>query len=199
LQQKDRRGPDDYQARIGTLAILANAQPTPDGRPNKEQLSCHSLKFPGRRRGRVTRAQVDGLKRGLAEYEVQHRGIVRLNEEEEDLFERNIKERGTDDDMAGIAPDVGADEVRVPWYCCGDSDLPLLLRGTTATGNSTYDHQEDDLEGIESGKQGPVQQSKQHGGRYGVFGMASRSGSVCASLQGAQMRLSRTQSHSQSP
>jgi hypothetical protein len=74
------------------------------------------------------------LERGLAEYEVQHRGIVRLDEEEEDLFERNVKERGTDDDMAGIAPDVGADEVRVPWYRRGDSDLPLLFRGTTATG-----------------------------------------------------------------
>jgi hypothetical protein len=133
LQQQDRRGPDNYQARIGTMAILANAQPTPDSRPNKEQLSCHSLEFPGRRRCRATGAQVDGLERRLAEYEVQHRGIVRLDEEEEDLFERNVKERGADDDMAGIAPDVGADEVRVPWYCSGDSDLPVLLRETTAT------------------------------------------------------------------
>jgi hypothetical protein len=141
------------------------------------------LVFLGRRLFRAARTQEHGLECGLAEYEIQHRGVVRLDEEEEDLLERNVKERGANDDMAGIAPDVGANEVGIPWYCSGDSDLPLLLRGPPGLWCSTYGHQEQDLEGIKSGKQRPVQQGKQHGRRYGVFGMATRSGSVCASLQ----------------
>jgi hypothetical protein len=101
--------------------------------------------------------------------------------------------------MAGVAPDAGANKVRVPWYCCADSDLASLLRSLQRWSSWTYDYQEDDLEDIESGKQRPVQQGKQHGRRYGVFGMAVCGGSVCASCEDGQMLFSRTQLHSQSP
>jgi hypothetical protein len=96
-------------------------------------LSCNSLVLPGCRRGGEAGAQEGGLKGGFTEYEIQQRGIVRLNDEEEELFERNVKQRRTDDDMAGVAPDAGANQVRIPRYCCGDSDLALLSTGTPRT------------------------------------------------------------------
>jgi hypothetical protein len=146
-------------------------------------LSYNFLILPGCRRRGAAGAQEDGLKCGLAKYEIEQCGIVRLDEEEEDLFERNVEERRPDDDMARVAPDTGANKVRVPWYCCGDSDLALLLRRLQGWSVWTYDYKEGDLKGIESGKQRPVQQSKQHGRRYGVLGMAGGSGSVCASCE----------------
>lgn len=121
---------------------------------------------------------------GLAEDQIQQRGVVCLDEEKEDFLEGNVKQRGANNDMVRVAPYVGADQIRVPWYCCSDGDLgsPLLeQKQSNERGVSTYGHQEEDLEGIELGKERPVQQGKQYGGRYGVFDMASRGRSVCGS------------------
>lgn len=43
---------------------------------------------------------------GLAQKEIQQRRVVSLNEEEEYLLERYVKQGGADDDMVRIGPDV---------------------------------------------------------------------------------------------
>jgi hypothetical protein len=68
-------------------------------------------------------AQVGGLGGRQAQDQVEQRCCVRLYHEEEDLFEGNVEQRGADDDMAGVAPDAGANEVRVPGDGRGNSNL----------------------------------------------------------------------------
>jgi hypothetical protein len=76
--------------------------------------------------------------------------------------------------MAGIAPDARANEIRVPWDSCKDSDLSLLSTRLWHSGALTYGYQENDLEGIKLGEKRAVQQRKQHGRWYSVRDMASR-------------------------
>ena len=68
-------------------------------------------------------AEVYGLKGGPAEEKIEERGVVRLYDEEEDLFKRDIAKLWANDDVTGVAPDAGADKIRVPWYGRGNSDL----------------------------------------------------------------------------
>lgn len=182
LQQYNGCSPDNNEPRVGALAIFADAQPSPDSCSKEKQLPYNLLVLPRCRCRGAAGTQVGGLERRLAKDQIQQRGVVGLDEEEEYFLKRNVKQRGADDDMARVTPYIGADEIGVPWYCRGDSDLPLLLfKGPRGRGVSTYSHQEDDLEGIEFGEKWPVQQSKQHGRRYGVFDMAGRGRSVCGS------------------
>lgn len=151
-------------------------------------------------RGGAAGAQKGGLKRGLGENEIQERSVVRLDEEEEDLLERNVKQRGASNDVAGIAPDAVANQIRVPREGCEHGDLALSTERLHCYSASTYGHQENDLEGIELGEERAVQQRKQHSGRDGVLDMASRISSVAVLSRSVSVALlSRTQSHSQSP
>jgi hypothetical protein len=100
-----------------------HAQPSPDGRSNEKQLSSELLVLPRRRCGGAPGAQVCGLKRGLAEDQIQQRGVVRLDEEEEDFLERNVKQRGANNDMVRVTPYIGTDQIGIPRYCCSDGDL----------------------------------------------------------------------------
>jgi hypothetical protein len=63
------------------------------------------------------------LKGGFAEDEVKKRGVVRLHNEEEDLLDGDVKQLQTDNDMTRVAPDAGADEVRIPWDSRNNSNL----------------------------------------------------------------------------
>jgi hypothetical protein len=118
-------------------------------------------------------AQVGGLKRGLAEDEIQERCVVRLHEEEEDFFKRYVKQRGADDYMAGVTPDAGADQVRVPRDRGEDGDLVLLSKEFLLYCRATtYGNQKNDLESIESGEKRAIQQRKQYGRRDRVLDMA---------------------------
>jgi len=100
-----------------------HAQPGPDSSSNEEQLSSELLVLPWRRCGGASGAQVCGLEGGLAEDQIQQRGVVCLYKEEEDFLERNVKQRGANNDMVRVAPYIGANQIRVPWYCGSDGDL----------------------------------------------------------------------------
>ena len=63
------------------------------------------------------------MKDGLAEKEIQQRGDVGLNHEEEEFFGRNLKDCRTDNGTGRIAPDPGADQVRIPGRGGDDCDL----------------------------------------------------------------------------
>jgi hypothetical protein len=61
-------------------------------------------------------AQVDGLEGWSAQDDIQQRGVVSLDDEEEDFFEGNVEQLGSNNNMARVAPDAGSDEVGIPWY-----------------------------------------------------------------------------------
>ena len=69
------------------------------------------------------RAEVDGLKGRPAEEKIEDRCVVCLHDEEKDLLQRNVKQLWTNDDMGGVAPDAGADEVGIPWYSRDNGNL----------------------------------------------------------------------------
>jgi hypothetical protein len=48
---------------------------------------------------------------GLAEQQIQQRGVVGLDYEKEDLLKRDVEKRRADDDMAWITPYPGANEI----------------------------------------------------------------------------------------
>jgi hypothetical protein len=123
--------------------------------------------------GWVVSTQIGGLECWLAQNKIQERSVVGLDDKEEDLLERDVKQRWTDNDMAGIAPDACANEVRVPRKGRGDGNLHLLARmAFQRLRRWTYAYEEENLEDINLGEQGTVQQRKQHSRRDGVFGMA---------------------------
>lgn len=110
------------------MTILLDAPPSPHNGSKQEKLSSDFLGPPVRRQGRVVGTQVGGLERWLTEDEIQECGIVGLDDEEEDLFERDVKQRWTDNDVAGVAPDACADEVRVPRKGRSDGNLHVSAR-----------------------------------------------------------------------
>ena len=54
------------------------------------------------------------MKDGFTEEQVQERGVVGLDHEEEELFERDSEDGGPKDRGLGVRPDGIVDEVRVP-------------------------------------------------------------------------------------
>ena len=69
------------------------------------------------------------MERGLAAEEVEQRGIVGLDDEEEDLFKRYLEQLGANNDILGICPNLGAYQVRVPWYSPDHCDLKMVSYG----------------------------------------------------------------------
>ena len=65
------------------------------------------------------------MEHGFAENEIEQSGIVRLDDEEKDLFERYVQQLWPDYYVFRVAPDVVANEVRVPWYRRDHCDLGL--------------------------------------------------------------------------
>lgn len=58
----------------------------------------------------------------FAEEEVQQRGVVSLDDEEEHFFEWDAEEGGPEDGIGRVGPDAGVDEVAVPGDCGDDGD-----------------------------------------------------------------------------
>lgn len=116
--------------------------------------------------------QVDGLEGGLAEDEVEERGIVRLHNEEEDFFKGDVKQLRAHNDVSRIAPDAVADEVRIPGDCCDDGDLVVSEMASWRVPWRAYRYQERDLVDIELGEERAVQQGEQHSRRDVVLEVA---------------------------
>lgn len=129
LQQHNGRGPHDDEAGVGASAVLHDAPPAPQRRAEQEQLAGELVVSPWADRGRVGGAQEDGLEGRLGQDEVQQRGVVGLDEEEEDLLEGDVKESRARNDVAGIAPYAVADKVRIPGERCEHGDLRVSAEG----------------------------------------------------------------------
>lgn len=63
---------------------------------------------------------------GLAEDQVEKRGIVGLDDEKEDFFCGNSKERRANDGTWRIGPYSRVYQVRVPWRGRDDGDLSMI-------------------------------------------------------------------------
>lgn len=66
------------------------------------------------------------MKCGFAEQEIEKRGIVGLDDEEEDFFCRYSEESGANDGIGRVGPDSRVNEVGVPWSGRENSDLDSL-------------------------------------------------------------------------
>ena len=58
--------------------------------------------------------EIYGMKHGFAEDEIQERSVVGLDDEKEDLFERYVEQLWANYHVLGVAPDVVANEIRIP-------------------------------------------------------------------------------------
>jgi len=55
------------------------------------------------------------MKNGLAEEQIEQRGVVSLDEKEKDLLRRYAEQSRTDDGGGRVCPYPSVDQVRVPW------------------------------------------------------------------------------------
>jgi len=92
------------------------------------------------------------VKGRLAEEQVQQGGVVRLNDEEEELFEGDEEEGGAEDGIWRVGPDAGVDQIGVP----GDG-------GRYGDGD-----EEEDLVDVDWRQEGPVEEGEDQGGGDGV-------------------------------
>ena len=58
--------------------------------------------------------EVDWMESGFTEKQIKHRGVVCLDDKEEDLFDRYPKQGRSNDDMVGVSPDTTANKVGIP-------------------------------------------------------------------------------------
>jgi hypothetical protein len=110
------------------VTVLLDTPPGPHNGSKQKKLSSNFLEPPVRWQGWVVSTQIGGLECWLAQNKIQERGVVGLDNKEKDLLERDVKQRGTNNDMAGIAPDACANKVRIPRKGRGDSNLQLSAR-----------------------------------------------------------------------
>jgi hypothetical protein len=61
-------------------------------------------------------AQINWLEGWSAQNDIQQRGVVCLDDEEEDFLDRNVEQFRSNNHMARVAPDAGSDEIGIPWY-----------------------------------------------------------------------------------
>lgn len=104
--------------------------------------------------------------------------------------------------MAGVAPDTGADEVRVPWYRRENGNLASSAqRAQHALGGGGHTHQDqkDDLVRVELCVEGAVEPGQQHGRGDRVLEVPSRRCQPWWCLHRLSGGASPTPARSQSP
>lgn len=119
-------------------------------------------------------AQIGREENGFAKQEIEQRGVVCLNDKEEDLLGGDIEELRADNDVGGIGPYSRADEVRVPGNGGYDRNLTELGWDGQWLEAQTDRDQEDDLVQVETGEQRAVKDGECYRRRYGVFDMSER-------------------------
>lgn len=71
--------------------------------------------------------QIDRQNKRFRREQIHHGGVVSLDDEENEFFDRNGEECWAEDGVVGICPDLGANEIGVPWDGGDDGDLSVAI------------------------------------------------------------------------
>jgi hypothetical protein len=128
------------------------------------------------------------MKGRLAQQAVEQRGVVGLDDEEEQLLDRDGEQGWAEDGRVWIRPDIVPDEVGIPRDGGSDGDLTSRSEGSPGAGqkDQAYRDEEQSLVDVELGRQRVVDEAQERCGRYVPPQMAKSRAGQRVKLRGSR-------------